>query len=506
MENVLQDLTIIDLFQNNMINNPDSISLKCVGNQVTYRQLNSFTNKIANGLINYGIETGDVVLIASSNFIQSVYILYSLMKLGAVSVIVNPALSTREILHINDKVNPKYVICEDIFIEEKNIDFNNVILINNDSYIRISHCDEEFKKVDFSSKDPSIIVFSSGTTGLPKAIPLTQFALINSAINLGNCIEAKSSDCFLAFLPIHHTFCIIVNILIPLVYGSSVSIPADTSTDSVLSTVQCDKCTILSGTPTMFHSLVSKDTLEDYNLTSLRAGFIGGSSCSKVLFNNIEKRLGIKLLPTLGMSESSGGYTCTNLSDSSYIRRTTVGKPMDFIEVSIQENNELLASNITGEICVRGYLVMDGYWSKPEKNLEIISEDGWLRTGDMGFLDDQGFLHFLGRKKNLIIRGGENINPYELEELIKSIDFVDDCVVVGVPDDHYNEVVCACIIAKEGKTIDFEKIKQRLSNELIYYKLPKYYFEFNEFPKTSIGKNCINEIREEVIKLKGGEK
>lgn len=503
MKSELKDLTITDLFQNVVEQYSNQIALRFLDRTITYQELNHITNQIAQNLYELGIRKGDLVAIATSSSILSAYILYSLMKLGSISVMINPILSKRDLNGMFEQTNPKYLICEESFINSRKVKFDNFIIVNEEFIELMAKSNKCFINPEVSSKDTSIIVFSSGTTSFPKAIPLTQFALINSAIDLGKNIKATHDDCFSAILPIYHTFCLIVNLLIPLIYGASVSIPKSKKTYDLIESIVRDKATILSGIPTMFHSIISKENLEDYDLSSLRAGFIGGFYCSFDLFFEVEDKLNMKLLSTLGLSESTGGFTTTSIDDSPIIRSSTVGKPMKNIEVTIQNEGKILPAGKIGEICLKGYLLMDGYWKNPIKTKEIIDSSGWLHTGDLGYLNQDNYLYYVGRKKNVIIRGGENINPQEIEGFVKEFEFVKDCVVVGIPDEHYNEEICACIVLKENENVCFELIHEKLQKELVYFKLPKFYLEFDSFPKTGIGKNCINEIRKKAIERIG---
>jgi len=365
----------------------------------------------------------------------------------------------------------------------------------------------ETMRRNVDGKAASTLVFTSGTTSMPKAVPLTQFKMLNSAKTLGERMKVGQTDRFCTVLPIFHSFCISVNMLIPLMFGACSCIAEDRHTYTVLSLIQEKKCTILSGVPTMFHSITEKKDLESYDLSSLRAGFIGGSYCSPDQFQVIEKKLSMCLLSTLGQTECTGGFTAACLEDSLECRSHSVGKPMDHMEVSIRSldgQNLSLPHGKSGEICVRGYLVMEGYWKDENKTKEAI-KDGWLHTGDLGWTDEEGHVFVSGRIKNIIIHAGENISPSEVENVILKESGVTDCKVVGIPDEHYGEELCACIVFTEGFKADLEGLKEILGQKLPAFKVPRYCLAFREFPRTGIGKIKTEEVKKLAIERLGGK-
>lgn len=258
----------------------------------------------------------------------------------------------------------------------------------------------------------------------------------------------------------------------------------------ILKAVSEGKCTVLSSVPALFHAILCRPDFQKWDLSSLRTGFIGGSFYPSELFRQINEGFGFTLLSSLGQTEATAGLSTAYLDDSLEVRAATVGHFMDHVEGKIVhiDTGEKLPPGETGEICVRGYLVMAGYFGQPEETAKAIDADGWLHTGDLGWLDADGNIHLTGRLKELIIRGGENISPAEVEIAASKSAEIQECKAVGIPDRHYGEEVCLCVVLREGTKLDEAELRARLIHQLAAFKVPKHILFVEKLPKSPAGK------------------
>lgn len=341
-------------------------------------------------------------------------------------------------------------------------------------------------------EDTAVILFTSGSSGTPKAVCSSHFSRVNGGIQQADDLHATSEDRFCVTMPAFHCFCISANLMASLAVGGCLCIPQDRHTASITAAIEQCGCTVLSSVPTMFHALIGKKAFVSSRLSTLRTGIIGGAFYPPEEFVQIEQALGpqFRLLSSLGQTETTAGMTICNMEDSLLIRSTTVGHFMNHVEgkiVDIQTGLSLPAGQ-QGEICVRGYLNMQGYYNDPVQTSRVLDKDGWIHTGDLGILDSQGNIALRGRIKELIIRGGENISPCEIEEVLLKLPQVAQCKVVSVPDAHYGEEICACIRLAPEMPANEADMKLFLLRHLAEYKLPRYFLYWDKLPETASGK------------------
>ena len=318
----------------------------------------------------------------------------------------------------------------------------------------------------------------------------TQYSRVNSGIQQAHDLGAGPEDRFCVSVPIFHCFCLSANVMAACSVGACLYLPESRRTGAVLEAVSRGTCTVLSSVPTLFHAILCRPDFEQWDLSSLRTGFIGGSFYPVELFRQINNGFGFTLLSSLGQTEATAGLTAAYLDDPLEIRAQTVGHFMDHVEgkiVNIESGKEQPIGK-NGEICVRGYLVMAGYYGQPEETAEAIDADGWLHTGDMGYLDEDGNVHLTGRLKELIIRGSENISPAEIENILGNCGEVRECKAMGVPDRHYGEEACLCVVLQAGSGLGESELRAILTQRLSDYKVPKYIVFLDELPKTVTGK------------------
>lgn len=506
MKSELLDMTINDAFDQAVRKHPYSRAIIHEDSFLTYEELDKKTDRIAAYLQQSGVKKGTVVSMMMCTNEDAMCIFYALMKTGAVIVPLNPQSGGDTLLYMLKLTEPELMIIgENIPVPEELLPTDyaqlNMRCVRAPKGLGDWQADASVSPTKTTdSKAPAVLVFTSGTTSRPKAVTLNQYALLNSARNLGALLETSPEDRFCAALPICHSFCISVTMLIPLLYGAATCIVGDHHTYSVLQVLERQRCTVLSGVPTMFHSIISKPDLNRYDLSALRIGFIGGAYCAPEQFKQIEEKLQMTLLPTLGQTECTGGFTCACASDSQEIRCRSVGRAMEHMTVTVQSRSgQILEPGQSGEICVRGYLLMNGYWKTAEKTREVIDENGWLHTGDVGRIDENGYIYLSGRMKNIIIRAGENIAPSEIEAVILEDRRIEACKVVGIPDEHYGEELCACILSDVITDAELEHLRERLAERLEEFKVPRYLLHFDEFPYTAIGKIHTEQIKKLAI-------
>ena len=511
----------------------------------TYKEFDERVNMLAKGLLSLGIGKGDHVGIWAKNVPDWLTFMFATAKIGVVLVTVNTAYKSHELDYVLEQSDMKALAIIDGFqdvdylkiiydlvpelrtsergqLESKKFPFlKQVIYVGqekhrgmyntNELMLLGKHTDDsELLKVKktLSNNDVVNMQYTSGTTGFPKGVMLTHRNILNNGYYIGERQKFTGDDRLCITVPLFHCFGIVLAVMAIITHGATMVMIEVFDPLMVLAAVQKEKCTALYGVPTMFIAEFSHPMFDIFDLSSLRTGIMAGSPCPIEAMKKVVKDMHMTQITSVyGLTEGSPGFTQTSVDDPLEKRVETVGKPLPNCEVKIvdPETGENLGPNQTGEICCKGYNVMKGYYKMPEKTKEVIDEDGWLHSGDLATCDDEGYYSIVGRIKDMIIRGGENIYPREIEEFIHPIDGVRDVQVVGIPDGKYGEIIGAFIIKEEGSQLEAEDIKDYAVNKIARYKVPKHIFFVKEFPLTASGKIQKFKLRDQAVEILGKE-
>jgi fatty-acyl-CoA synthase len=354
-----------------------------------------------------------------------------------------------------------------------------------------------------NAQDPINIQFTSGTTGQPKGATLNHTNILNNALYAGQSMNLSTDDRLCIPVPMYHCFGMVLGTLVCVAHGATMVLPGEVfEPEQTLRVAAEEKCTALHGVPTMFIAELDLATFADYDLSALRTGIIAGSTCPIELMRRLIDDMELtEIVIGYGQTECSPINTMTAIDDSLEARVTTVGVAHTNWEQKImREDGSTAAVGETGEVCSRGYGVMQGYWGEPERTAETIDTEGWLHSGDLGEMDDKGYVKITGRIKDMIIRGGENIYPREIEEYLYNHPAIQEVQVFGVPDDKYGEQVCAWIQARDGHELTPENVKEYCQGQITHFKIPHHIRMVSEFPMTITGKMQKFVMRDEMAK------
>ncbi|WP_442902149.1 AMP-binding protein [Flexistipes sp.] len=509
--------------------------------RLTYKELDKETDKLAKGLVKLGVKKGDHIAVWAHNIPEWVLLLYATAKIGAVLVTVNTLYRSRELSYILKQSDAKMLFLVEgfkmqnyvetvydilpelketsdqelnfeeypflkrvVFIGDRKhtgmFDYYNLYKIGED----ISDAQLKAKKDECSYQDVINMQYTSGTTGFPKGVMLTHHNLLNNAYAIGQCMRFSDKDRLCIPVPFFHCFGLVLSILVCQTHGAAM-IPVESFNPlEVLKSVEREKCTALHGVPTMFISELQLLEKENFDLSHLRTGIMAGSTCPiEVMRKVIDKMNMTDITIVYGQTESSPGITQTRVDDDIDVRVSTVGRELPGIEAKIvdPETGRECAPGVQGEMCARGYNVMKGYYKMPVATAKAIDSEGWLHTGDLAVKTEEGNYVITGRIKDMIIRGGENIYPREIEEFLYTHPAVEDVQIVGVPDKKYGEEIMAFVKIYEEYE---DKIKQKdimeyCKEQIADYKIPRYVEFVSEYPMTASGKIQKYKLRERAI-------
>ncbi|AEH47748.1 AMP-binding protein [Parageobacillus thermoglucosidasius] len=506
------------------------------GLRMTYKQFDDYCRLVARGFIGLGIEKGEHVAIWATNVPEWLACQFATGKMGAVLVTVNTNYRAAELeyllkqsdsttlllieryrdssyIDILYEIAPELRECKPGQLQSKRLPkLKNVIVIGDKRYpgaytwndlLALAHdVTEEQLDKQMNSLDPHDVInmqYTSGTTGFPKGVMLTHYNIVNNAYNIAQCMKLTKEDRLCIPVPFFHCFGCVLGTLACVSVGATMVPIQEFNPKQVLQTVQDEKCTALHGVPTMFIAELNDPDFEKYDLSSLRTGIMAGSPCPIEVMKAVMEKMGAKEITiAYGQTESSPVITQTRTDDPIHIRVETVGRALPNVEVKIVDpsTNKEVPPGVQGELCTRGYHVMKGYYKNPGATKEVIDEDGWLHTGDLAVMDENGYCRITGRLKDMIIRGGENIYPREIEEFLYKHPKILDVQVVGVPDEKYGEEVMAWIILKEGQTATAEEIREFCRGKISRHKIPRYIEFTDSYPMTASGKIQKFKLRE----------
>ncbi|MBL8284541.1 MAG: AMP-binding protein [Acinetobacter johnsonii] len=496
--------------------------------RLTYKELQAQVNAFACSLLKLGLKKGDRLAIWSPNCVEWTITQFAAFKAGIILVNLNPAYKSNELEYVMNKVSCKGLVIasqfkstnyQDILMKiapeikgaenkvlkaERLPHLKYIIKIDEEEHTGLHRFSDlltppskrQLNQLELvaseSQFDETInIQFTSGTTGNPKGTMLTHNNILNNGYFVGEDIHLSPADRVCISVPLFHCFGMVMGNLACITHGSTMVYPSAVFNPlETLKAIQQEKCTAAYGVPTMFIAILEHEQFDDFDLSSLRTGIMAGSPCPREIMQRVIDRMHMsEITICYGMTETATVSAQSSTSDSVEQRVGTVGRVHPHLEIKIvDEQGKVVPRGQLGELCVRGYSVMLGYWEDHEKSQEVIDSARWMHTGDIAEMDEAGFVKIKGRIKDVVIRGGENLFPKEIEDFLYTHPDVSDVQVIGLPDARYGEELCACIILHEHHEITEGSIRQYCAEHISHNKVPRYVRFFNEFPMTASGK------------------
>ena len=506
----------------------------------TWKQFNQRVDDMARGLIAIGVTKGTHVGLWAQNVPDWLTFLYACAKIGAVCITVNTNYKQNELEYLckdsdmhtlcltdgtweSNYVDMAYTMlpelreCQRGHLESKRFPkLKNVVYIGQEKYRGMYNTaeilllgentdDDEFLRLrkSVSCHDVVNMQYTSGTTGFPKGVMLTHYNIANDGFLTGEHMKFTQDDKLCVCVPLFHCFGVVLATMNCLTHGCTEVVVERFDPLVTLASVHRERCTALYGVPTMFIAELNHPMFDMFDLTCLRTGIMAGSLCPIELMRKVEEKMHLRVTSVYGLTESSPGMSQTRIDDPDEVRYTSVGRDYEFVDVKVldPETNKEVPVGVQGEMCCKGFNVMKGYYKNPEATAEVIDENGYLHSGDLGVMDENGNYRITGRIKDMIIRGGENIYPREIEEFLYHLPGVRDVQVAGVPSKKYGEEVGAFIILDEGASLTEEEVRDWCRGKIARYKIPKYVFFVKEYPLTGSGKIQKFKLRELSLKL-----
>lgn len=485
--------------------------------RVTYVEFYAQVTAVAKGLIALGVKQGDRVGIWSPNCYEWTLLQYATAKIGAIMVNINPAYRTSELIYVINQSGISYIFAAPQF---KSSNYKKMIddarefteTLRKEVYWGeswqhfLAHGEKvtDEKLLSFEERvqfdDPVNIQYTSGTTGNPKGVTLSHHNILNNGYFIGIRMNYTEKDRVCIPVPFYHCFGMVIGNIACTTHGATMVIPNDSfDATKTLEAVEKEKCTSLYGVPTMFISELYVLDKQPYDLSSLRTGVMAGALCPPEIMKRVKEQMNMhEITICYGMTETSPVSTQTKIGAPFEKQIYSVGTIHDHLEIKIinPETKAIVKRGENGELCTRGYSVMLKYWNSPQATQQVIDEQRWMHSGDLAMMDEDGYIHISGRIKDLIIRGGENISPKEIEDFLYTYKGVMDAQVIGVPSKKYGEEVMAWIKPKEGVTLTEEELHDFCKGRIAHYKVPRYWKFVEEFPMTISGKIRKVEMRE----------
>ncbi|QAZ67361.1 AMP-binding protein [Solidesulfovibrio carbinolicus] len=534
----LRDLTLGDLLKETASKFPDQDAVVYVDRdyRLTWQQFDELTDELAKGLMALGIQKGEKVAVWATNVPFWVALMFATAKMGAVLLTVNTAYKRNELKYlltnsdadnifiINGFRDSDYIeILYDLAPELRNMQrgairsetfphLKRVCFLGVEKHrgmysipeiigLARTVTDEELKarQATFNCHDVVNMQYTSGTTGFPKGVMLSHHNILNNGYSIGQRQRFTSKDKLLIHVPLFHCFGCVLGVMACLNHGTTMVFTEVFDPVKSMMSIEQEKCTAVYGVPTMFIAMLEHPLFAKFDFSSLRTGIMAGSVCPVQTMRQVTEKMYMKQITSVyGLTESSPGMTQSDVDDPYHYRVESVGKAFPHVEVKVldPETNEEVERGKQGEVCCRGYNAMKGYYKNPEATAKCIDADGWLHSGDLGVMDENGFVVITGRIKDMIIRGGENIYPREIEEFLYTMPGIADIQVAGVPSRKYGEEVGAFIILRKDVEMAPEDVKDFCRGQIAWHKIPKYIAFVEEFPLTTSGKVQKYKLRE----------
>ena len=506
----------------------------------SWKTFNERVDNMAKGLIAIGVTRGTNVGIWAQNVPDWLTFLYATAKIGAVAVTVNTSYKSEEVSYLlknsdmhtlcmtdgaagNNYTDIIYNLVPELkttqrgkFRSERFPELKNVVYIGQEKYRGMYNTaeilllgnnvdDDEFKRLRALTccEDVVNMQYTSGTTGFPKGVMLTHYNIVNNGYLTGVHMKFTPDDKCCICVPLFHCFGVVLATMCCLTHGSTQVMVEKFDPLITLASIHKERCTVLHGVPTMFIAELNHPMFSLFDMSSLRTGIMAGALCPIELMRQVNEKMFMDITSVYGMTETSPGMTQTRVDDTFEVRCTTVGREYEFTDVKVlnPENGEECPPGVQGEICCRGYNVMKGYYKNPQATAQVIDSNGYMHSGDLGVKDENGNYRITGRIKDMIIRGGENISPKEVEDYLYKIPQIKDVQVVAIASPRYGEDVGAFIILKEGAELTAEDVRDFCKDHIARYKIPRYVFFIEHFPMTGSGKIQKFRLREMALEL-----
>ena len=498
------------------------------GLRFTYKEFDERADTFARGLLEIGVTKGSKIGVWAKNVPDWMTFMFAAAKIGAVLVTVNTNYKSAEVEYImrnadihtmcmvngyrdSDYVQIMYDLVPELRTAPRGAlrsgrfpELRNVVYIGQEKQRGMYNTSElmmlgrlsgndalEAAKKRVGPHDEINMQYTSGTTGFPKGVMLTSHNILNNGLTIGDCMHFTAEDRLLICVPLFHCFGCVLGVCSVITHGSTMVMVEDFDPLKVLASVHRERCTALHGVPTMFIAELNHPMFDMFDLSSLRTGIMAGAPCPIETMKQVMDKMYCRdIISVYGLTEASPGMSATRVTDSMEIRATTVGRAFPNVEVKVLDpaTNEECSPGVPGEMCCKGYNIMKGYYKNPEATAAIIDENGFLHSGDLGVMDENGYFRITGRIKEMIIRGGENIYPREIENFLYKMPQIEAVEVAGIPSPKYGEQVGAFIKVKEGCTLTEEEVRLYCHGQIARYKIPKYIFFVDGFPMTASGK------------------
>ncbi|MFH0977320.1 MAG: class I adenylate-forming enzyme family protein [Spirochaetota bacterium] len=484
---------------------PNRVALSDGGLEITYKEFNDKANRVATGLVALGVKPGEYIGLLAPNSADWLIFYFGLLKAGAVAVTYSSQLTANEMSLLINHSKPKFLFTYDdkiTHLQNLKAEIGIETIISPSGNMTLNQLMGKgtglFKALDRDRKDTAAILYTGGTTGIPKGVMLTHENINVSSHNVAFCEHSTEADCVLCFLPLNHVFGQMHIMNATILSCGCLEILPSFNLDRVLEIIKVGRITKFFSVPTVYARLLTLTKLKE-KLGNIRYCFSAAASMASEIVREWKELTGLTIHEAYGMTESASIVTYNHYYPDRHVIGS-VGTPAPGVEVQIRdEKGNILKNGEDGEICIRGQNIMEAYLNNPQDTESAFWEESWFRSGDRGHIDENGYLYIVDRIKDLIITGGENVYPREVEEYLYARPEIEECTVIGLPDKEWGERVAAFIVPRKDKCIVIEDIKTFLKTHLSSFKVPKEYFIVNELPKSPAGKILKRELKKQIL-------